>query len=135
LFKSKYDDFLKEIAIYELATVSDPGNVEIDIEYNPIMFENDEFAEFAIYVVDECSKKHSTANSYKSSIRKITEELKITDILDLEKRIDEAIDFCTKGIENAKKFGDEKKKKTYNDCRSALRKYKEFMESKKTANS
>ena len=54
---------------------------------------------------------------------------------ELEKHIDEAIDFCTKEIESGKKSGDEKKKKTYNNCRSALRKYKDFMESKKTANS
>jgi hypothetical protein len=62
-------------------------------------------------------------------------ELEFSDILDLEKHIDEAIDFCTKGIESAKKVGNEKKKKVYNDCRSALRKYKDYMEANESTNS
>ena len=87
------------------------------------------------YLIEECGFSKTVAASYKSHRNKIMRELQITDILDLEKHIDEAIDFCTNGIESAKKVGDEKKKKVYNDCRSGLRKYKDFMEAKGTTNS
>ena len=91
--------------------------------------------EYERYLIEDCGHSKSCANSYKSNRNKIMKELGIVDIHDLEERIDEAIDFCTKGIESAKKNGDEKKKKIYNDCRSALRKYKDFMSAKATVNS
>ena len=93
------------------------------------------FDEYEHYLIEDCGQSKTVAASYKANRNKIMKELKIADNLDLEKCIDEAIDFCTKEIESGKKSGDEKKKKTYNNCRSALRKYKDFMVSKKTANS
>ena len=87
--------------------------------------------EYESYLIEECGQSKAVANSYKSYRNKIMKELGIVDILDLEKRIDEAIDFCTEGIDFAKTIGDAKKKKMYNNYRSALRKYKEFMGSKK----
>ncbi len=93
------------------------------------------FNEYEHYLIEDCGQSKTVAASYKANRNKIMKELKIADDLDLANRINEAIDFCTKAIEAAKKSGDAKKKKTYTNCRSALRKYKDFMESKKTANS
>jgi hypothetical protein len=87
------------------------------------------------YLTEDCGFSKTVAASYKSHRNKIMRELEFSDILDLEKHIDEAIDFCTKGIESAKKVGNEKKKKVYNDCRSALRKYKDYMEANESTNS
>ena len=56
-------------------------------------------------------------------------ELDIKDIHALEKRIDEAIDFCTDRIANAS--GDDREVHRYSNYRAVLRKYKEFMASKK----
>lgn len=87
--------------------------------------------DFKKYLIEDCGRTHSTANSYKVNRDKIMKELKIHDIASLEKYIDEAIDYCTRGKDQAKKNGDSKKEKLYNDCRSALRKYKDFMDFKK----
>ena len=58
-------------------------------------------------------------------------ELNIENIVELQARIDEAILYCTNEKDLAKKNGDGKREKIYNDCRSALRKYKDFMNFKK----
>ena len=92
------------------------------------------FDDYERYLIEDCGQSKTVAASYKANRNKIMKELGITDLIDLEKRIDEAIVFCTEGIESAKKSGDEKKKKTYNNCRSALRKYKDFMGARKAEN-
>ena len=58
-------------------------------------------------------------------------ELDIKDIHELEKRIEEAIDFCTDRIDSANANGDNGEDHRYRNCRSVLRKYKEFMASKR----
>ena len=68
---------------------------------------------------------------YRYHIEKIMVELDIKDIYELEKQINDVIDFCTTEIDSAKKSGDNKRAKLYTDRRAALRKYKEFMNSKK----
>lgn len=83
--------------------------------------------EYERYLIDDCGRSKAVAASYKSNRNKIMKEMQIVNMQDLEKHIDEAIDFCTKAKDAAQKNGDQKKKKTYSDCRSALRKYKDFM--------
>ena len=87
--------------------------------------------EYERYLIEDCGRSKEAAASYKASRNRIMKELKISDVFELEKRIEEAIDFCTKEKDAAQKSGDEKRKKTYNNCRSALRKYKDYLESKK----
>ena len=65
---------------------------------------------------------------YRNYLEKIMNELGIKDLNELEQRIYEAIDYCSNEIGMAKKRGDAKKAKKYRDCRSALRKYKDFMD-------
>ena len=67
---------------------------------------------------------------YRHYIEKIMNDLGIKDINELEQRIREAIDYCCNEIGIAKKLGDAKKAKKYRDCRSALRKYQDYMDSK-----
>jgi CRISPR/Cas system Type II protein with McrA/HNH and RuvC-like nuclease domain len=87
--------------------------------------------DFKKYLIEDCGRTNSTANAYKVNRDKIMKELKIFDITSLEKCIDDVIDYCTREKDQAKKNGDSKKEKLYNDCRSALRKYKDFMNFKK----
>ena len=68
---------------------------------------------------------------YRYYIEKIMNELGIKDLSELEQRIYETIDYCSNEIGMAKKSSDAKKAKKYRDCRAALRKYKNYMESKK----
>jgi hypothetical protein len=70
-------------------------------------------------------------SGYSTYIRKIMKELSIATICELESRIDEMIDYCVNEMELAKKSGDRQRKKDHSNYRSALRKYKEFMDSKK----
>ena len=68
---------------------------------------------------------------YHYYIEKIMVELGIKDLNELEQRIYETIDYCSNEIGMAKKSNDAKKAKKYSDCRAALKKYKDFMDSKK----
>lgn len=85
---------------------------------------------FKVYLIDECGRSKTTAIAYKNSRDKIAKELGIQDAQELDQRIEEAIDYCTKEKETAKKCGDGKREKHYNDCRSALKKYKDFIETR-----
>ena len=72
-------------------------------------------------------------SGYSGFIRTIMRELSVADICELEARIDEMIVYCTNEMTSAKKSGDKRREKYYSNYRSALRKYKEFMDSKKIA--
>ena len=87
--------------------------------------------EFKQYLIEDCGRTQNVANSYKCNRDKIMRELGIETVSELQVRIDEAIDYCTNEMNLAEKTADAKRKKGYIDCRSALRKYKEFMDSKK----
>ena len=65
--------------------------------------------------------------NYSKLIRDIMDELSISDIHELETRIDEAIDFCTDEMNVAKTNGDKKREDYYRNHRCALNKYKCFM--------
>ena len=66
--------------------------------------------------------------TYKSSVKTIMNEMGLSDFQDLDVRIDDVIDFYTTEIDSAKKSGDNKRAKLYTNRRSALKKYKEFMD-------
>ena len=83
--------------------------------------------EFKKYLIDECGHSQGTANSYKGNRDKIMVEMGFSDTLELESHIEDAIDFCTIEKKKAHDIGDAKKKKHYNDCRSAIKKYKDFI--------
>ena len=84
--------------------------------------------EFKQYLINDCGLSQGTADSYKSNKNKIMAELGIKDVDAFDKRINEAIDFCSDNIELASASGDKKKEKTYRDYRSAVKKYKDFLE-------
>ena len=130
LFGDSYKKYLNELMCYEKKATNNTGNVIINIEYDLLMSGTDELSDFAKYVVDVCNNKHSTANSYKHSIRAIMQDLNITNISDLDGRIKEAIDHCDAEISKANICGDKSKKKNYSDYRSAMKKYKLYAESK-----
>ena len=67
----------------------------------------------------------SSASGYCASIRKIMNELGLVSLADLDRSIDVAIDYCTTQISDPLKAAEKKK---YSDIRSALRKYKEYLE-------
>lgn len=71
---------------------------------------------------------NGSASSYCTSIRKIMKEMSMNDLIDLDNSIDAAIDYCTNQMNDPQKRAD---RKDYSNARSALRKYKEFMESRK----
>ena len=85
----------------------------------------DEFTDFMAYL-----NYKSTATSYKSSISSIMKELGIPYLSDLSSRIDNAINYCTNKLTAAT---DKKELKKYKDIRAALRKYKEFLNSKSSS--
>lgn len=87
--------------------------------------------EFKKYLIDECGLSQGTANSYKTNRDKIMVEMGFSDALELENRIDDAIEFCTIEKKKAQDMCDAKKVKHYNDCRSAIKKYKDFIEKTK----
>ena len=130
LFGSVYQKYLDELDIYEHTTLSDVGKSKINIEYDIMMAGTDELSEYARFIVDICEKNHRTASSYKSSVRSVMKEMNITDVDGLEKRIDEAIDYCTNEISVANKNNNKEKKKDYSNYRSALRKYKVYLTEK-----
>jgi hypothetical protein len=82
----------------------------------------DEFSEFKAFCAN------GSASSYCTSIRKIMKEMSMNDLIDLDNSIDAAIDYCTNQMNDPQKRAD---RKNYSNARSALRKYKEFMESRK----
>ncbi len=129
LFGSDYQDYLDELDIYELDRIDNPGDIEIDIEYDLMMSGSDEFSDYARFIVDRCGKSHGTASSYKNSVRKIMKQLHISSPDELEKRIDDAIDYCEKQKEYYKNIGDKNERKNYNNYTSALKKYKEYLSS------
>ena len=83
---------------------------------------------FCDYLTDVCGRTKNVASSYKSSRDKIMNELNIKDVAEFGVRIDEAEDYCKNKIDIARANGDIKTEKRYRDCRSAIRKYKEFIE-------
>ena len=145
IMKKRYDEVRSEqeacignvLEALKAINILPQNETESDMDDEPLKTSRTAkcFDEYESYLIEDCGQSKTVAASYKANRNKIMKELVISDILDLEKRIDEAIDFCTKGIETAKKIQDEKKKKMYNNCRSALRKYKDFMEAKKTTKS
>ena len=68
----------------------------------------------------------SSPSGYSTNIRKIMKELGITSLDKLNNDINGAIDYCTKKMNNVVT---KKEKKGYSDCRSALKKYKKYLES------
>ena len=134
LFGEEYKKYLECLKIHGLSSMDDPGNFKIDIEYDTLMAgtSQDQFADFARFVVDFCDKKHATARSYKSSINNIMKQLDINSVDELDERVDDAIVLCTNEISNAKIQGNKKAKKNYSDYRSALKKYKSYLEFKNT---
>ena len=59
-------------------------------------------------------------------------QLDINSLDELDERVDDAIVLCTNEISNAKIQGNKKAKKNYSDYRSALKKYKSYLEFKNT---
>lgn len=66
-----------------------------------------------------------TPSGYSSAIRSIMQQMGIDSLTELETRIDEAVVFCTQKVENAQ---DQKERRRYSDCRSALKKYKAYLD-------
>ncbi len=130
LFGEEYKKYLECLKIHSTSSVSDPGNFKIDIEYDILMTGTDQFADFARFVVDVCGKEHTTAQSYKSSINKVMKEMGISSVDELDARVDEAIEHCTNEINSAKMRGDKTVKRNYSNYRSALKKYKAYLEAK-----
>ncbi len=133
LFGDEYKDYLGSLKIFKTPSVSNPGDFQIDIEYDILMTGTDQLAEYARYVVDACGRGHTTAQSYKSSINKVMKQMGIHSVDELDARIDEAIDRCTEEIDSAKMRGDKNGKKNYSDYRSALKKYKDYLDGKNAA--
>jgi hypothetical protein len=79
---------------------------------------SDEWTDFDEYAPD----------GYCKLVMDIMDELSISDIRELKTRIDEAIDFCTSEMDVSQKGGDEKRSKYYSNHRSALNKYKQFLQ-------
>ena len=67
---------------------------------------------------------------YCKLVMDIMDELSISEVHELETRIDEAIDFCTTEMDVSQKGGDAKRSKYYSNHRSALNKYKEFLKAR-----
>ena len=83
---------------------------------------------FKKYLIEECGYPKTTADAYRSGLNKILKELEMKDIYELERTIDRAIDYCTKERDNAKNSKDKKRAKKYSDIRSAIKKYRDFIE-------
>ena len=160
-FKEKYgdiyDDFLTRIMLPEntfdffeksIANAEYYGDEIIDVKYgNPLSHGSKTTTGSRISSAGTGSYKgrkrgYSIAlvdfdtyspSGYSSFIRTIMRELSVADICELEARIDEMIVYCTNEMTSAKKSGDKRREKYYSNYRSALRKYKEFMDSKKIA--
>lgn len=66
----------------------------------------------------------SSASSYCGYIRKIMKEMNIQSLDEMGSIIDEVINYCTTQINTATT---EKDKKNYRDYRSALTKYKQYL--------
>jgi hypothetical protein len=86
--------------------------------------------EFKNYLIEECGYPKTTADSYRSGLNKILKELEMSDLHELEREINRAIDVCSTRREDAKNSGDKKRVKNYSDLRSALKKYKDFIEAR-----
>lgn len=91
---------------------------------------NGELADFEVYAV-----RNGVSNPpyYSSLIKSIMKELNINSITDLEANIDIIIDDCTQKIDAAKKAKDKSTAKKYNNIRSALRKYSDYLDQKYNA--
>ena len=143
LFNIRYEEFIKLGRFREEKPVGYTGKEKIDLEYSTSFSlspstkpsgsttskrcKTNMFAEFIDFMP---SDKATTTSSYCNSFRRIMEELELDKLIDFELRLDYAIDYCTDKLDEAKKSNDFKRKKKYNDCRSALRKYKEFLSHK-----
>ena len=124
------DEFRKKVFAPPLSD-NDGGRHSIAITYGPSVAKSttsssgavgkdDEFADFKSFY------QNSSASSYCTFIRKIMNEMGIASLADLDGCIDVAIDYCTARMRDPQK---ETEKKKYNDIRSALRKYKEYLNS------
>lgn len=91
---------------------------------------NNEFADFEVYAVHN---RVSNPPYYSSLIKSIMKELNVNSITDLEANIDIIIDDCTQKIDAAKKAKDKSTAKKYNNIRSALRKYSDYLDQKYNA--
>ena len=139
-FKHRYEEFIRLGRFIEEIPVGYTGEEVIDLEYStafsvePSANSNDltaskkhktnMFINFVNYMPYD---KATTTSSYCNSFRRIMEELELDSLADFEANLDYAIDYCTDQLDEAKKHNDSKRKKKYNDCRSALRKYKEML--------
>ncbi len=150
-YKTVYDDFLNYI--YPIQSNDLISNKVIDAKYGigiwktksnsisatnskslsrssckkPSVRIHNELADFEAYAA-----KNGVSNPpyYSSLLKTAMKELTINTIADLEDNIDVMIDACTQKIADAKKAKDELTKKKYSNCRSALRKYSDYLDQK-----
>lgn len=150
-YKDIYDDYLKRIMLpdnsFDFFEKSKPtadyyGTEKINIQYGNPLKDNQNvirkssninqwnFEDFRKYALKNNGISDNTLKSYINYIRFIMNELEIRFIDELEQRIEDAINYCTDKIENSVELKSKKLMKKYSDCRSALRKYQDFLLSK-----
>ncbi|MBQ1196936.1 MAG: hypothetical protein IIX44_11895 [Clostridia bacterium] len=84
-----------------------------------------EFVDFEVFARHNGVKNPS---GYSSKIRAIMKELNIKSVLELDKSIDVAINFCDKKVKELRKAANQKVAKKYSDYRSILKKYKKYLD-------
>lgn len=147
-YKDIYDDYLKRIMLpdnsFDFFEKSKPtadyyGTEKINIQYGNPLKDNQNvirissninqwnFEDFRKYALKNNGISDNTLKSYINYIRFIMNELEIRFIDELEQRIEDAINYCTDKIENSVELKSKKLMKKYSDCRSALKKYSDFL--------
>lgn len=135
-YPKEYDDFVKRIMWYEDPdAVSATGSERIDITYGLEINSKGEksvvsgksstnvFSDFEDYAKKNGVK---TPSAYSASIKRIMRELNLKSLDDLDRCKGEAIEYCSKKIDEEKLKSN---KKIYNNIRSALKKYEQYLES------
>ena len=140
-FKEKYSEFSQLARFCAKVPKGYTGKEEIGLEYSltfcnfsekgagsetsPRPKKDSIFDDFIAYM---SSEKPKSTMSYCSSIRQVMGHLDYDDLDVLAERIDMAVEYCTKRIEEATLSNNTKQKKKFNNYRSAIKKYKEFLE-------
>lgn len=129
---STYLDFLDKILRIGEIKTEDTKKIKVklgDNKKNLISSSRSSIKKSKVVVPSGVGPFNSLSDTYKTSIRTLMRDMKMSCLGELDNRIDEAIGYCQKRKEELKSAGD-KKHKDYSNRLSALKKYKEFKKAK-----
>lgn len=147
-YKDIYEDYLKRIMLpdnsfdfFENSQLSPDyyGTEKIEIQYgNPLNYSSGttkmlltsnqcNFDDFIKHALSNNGITVNTITQYICYIRCIMNKLRINSIDELNKKIDYVINYCTDKINTFTEMNNRNLVKKYRNCRSALRKYQDFL--------